>query len=131
MDDTEVRITLRLPGSLRDRLLEVADKNSRSMNGEIVARLEWTLIAHPHAYVLRALLDLHEKLLAGKDELEVPHHLQAEIRERASRRGLTPQKFLVSLLLEAINELDEKTELGQEFEKHLIALEQEGSLPDE
>src|SRR5690606_1276650 len=36
----EVRITLRLPGSLRDRLLEAADKNSRSMNGEIVARLE-------------------------------------------------------------------------------------------
>lgn len=38
--DTEVRITLRLPGKLRDRLTEAADASGRSMNGEIVGRLE-------------------------------------------------------------------------------------------
>lgn len=38
-EDSEVRITLRLPASLRDSLTASADANSRSMNGEIVSRL--------------------------------------------------------------------------------------------
>jgi hypothetical protein len=38
----EVRITLRLPARLRDRLSHAAEMNSRSMNGEIVERLDWT-----------------------------------------------------------------------------------------
>lgn len=41
-EDDEVRITLRLPASLRDRLTESAGQRSRSMNGEIVSRLEST-----------------------------------------------------------------------------------------
>lgn len=39
-DDQEARITLRLPTALRDRLAAIADASSRSMNGEIVSRLE-------------------------------------------------------------------------------------------
>ena len=42
-DDLEVRITLRLSASLRDRLNERAEANERSMNGEIVSRLEESL----------------------------------------------------------------------------------------
>ena len=42
MPDEEVRITLRLPASLRDKLLSSADDRSRSMNGEIVERLDWS-----------------------------------------------------------------------------------------
>lgn len=38
--DDEVRITLRLPAKLRDKLTDGAADNSRSMNGEIVARLQ-------------------------------------------------------------------------------------------
>lgn len=38
-EDSEVRITLRLPASLRDSLAASADVKSRSMNGEIVSRL--------------------------------------------------------------------------------------------
>jgi hypothetical protein len=38
-DDDEIRITLRLPASLRDGLQKAAEANARSMNGEIVARL--------------------------------------------------------------------------------------------
>jgi Arc-like DNA binding domain len=37
---SEIRITLRLPADLRDRLAASADANSRSMNGEIVFRLD-------------------------------------------------------------------------------------------
>lgn len=41
--DEEIRVTLRLPISLRDRLANKAQENARSMNGEIIARLEQTL----------------------------------------------------------------------------------------
>ncbi|MER8979280.1 Arc family DNA-binding protein [Mesorhizobium sp. M0870] len=41
MDDTtEARITLRLPTVLRDKLLKAAEESNRSMNGEIVFRLD-------------------------------------------------------------------------------------------
>ncbi|WP_392711130.1 Arc family DNA-binding protein [Rhizobium ruizarguesonis] len=39
-EDDEIRMTLRLPESLRDRLKVWADESGRSMNAEIVARLE-------------------------------------------------------------------------------------------
>lgn len=39
-DTTEARITLRLPTVLRDRLLKAAEQTNRSMNGEIVFRLD-------------------------------------------------------------------------------------------
>ncbi|TIU74217.1 MAG: Arc family DNA-binding protein [Mesorhizobium sp.] len=42
-DTTETRITLRLPTVLRDRLIEAARASSRSMNGEIVFRLDVVL----------------------------------------------------------------------------------------
>lgn len=42
MSDTEVRITLRLPEKLRDRLQTASNLNNRSMNGEIVERLQYT-----------------------------------------------------------------------------------------
>lgn len=38
--DDEVRITLRLPALLRDHLAKAAGESGRSMNGEIVVRLE-------------------------------------------------------------------------------------------
>lgn len=40
--DEEVRITLRLPALLRDRLATAATDSGRSMNGEIVLRLQGT-----------------------------------------------------------------------------------------
>lgn len=40
----EVRLTLRLPASLRDRLTKEAEASGRSLNAEMVQRLEKTLI---------------------------------------------------------------------------------------
>lgn len=37
--ETEIRFTLRLPETLRNRLATDAARNQRSLNGEIVARL--------------------------------------------------------------------------------------------
>lgn len=113
------KFLLRMPDGLRERLKATAEENNRSMNAEIVGRLEFSLIMHPNAYLIRALIDLQEKLLAGKDELTIPRGLQEELRERAHAIGMAPQKYLIALLLETINELDEQTELGQEFAKRV------------
>ncbi|RZS82070.1 Arc-like DNA binding dprotein [Phyllobacterium myrsinacearum] len=42
-DIDEVRMTLRLPAGVRDRLLEKGKENGRSINAEIIARLERTI----------------------------------------------------------------------------------------
>jgi hypothetical protein len=109
-----------MPTDLKQRLEDAASQAGRSLTAEITSRLTWTFQAHEHAYLIRALLDLHEKLLAGKEQLEIPHNLQSIIRESADRRGISPQQFLVTLILEALNELDEKTELGREFERRVL-----------
>lgn len=46
--DEGVRLTLRLPEKLRDSLLQSANSNHRSMNSEIIAKLE-SLQADPAA----------------------------------------------------------------------------------
>ncbi|WP_460931988.1 Arc family DNA-binding protein [Shinella zoogloeoides] len=52
-ESDEVRITLRLPGWVRDRLKAATEQSGRSMNAEIVARLEESfqdpLVFPPHA----------------------------------------------------------------------------------
>lgn len=40
----EVRFTLRLPAALRDRLIDKGKENGRSLNAEIVSRLERAII---------------------------------------------------------------------------------------
>ena len=40
---TADKFVVRLPDGLRERINEVADKNHRSMNGEIVARIDGSL----------------------------------------------------------------------------------------
>ena len=61
---------LRLPDGMRDRLKAEADKTGRSMNAEIVSRLEFTLDSHvADERELRALVDQvdeYKKLLVAK-----------------------------------------------------------------
>lgn len=38
--DQQAKFVLRLPGGMRDRIKDVAEKNGRSMNAEIIATLE-------------------------------------------------------------------------------------------
>ena len=68
-DIDEVRLTLRLPEGLRDQLLEKAKVNGRSMNAEIVSRLELTVEkegAHGNIYELAASLETRIEALEGK-----------------------------------------------------------------
>lgn len=43
MTDTETHMRIRVPDSLRDKLIEIAERNQRSLNSEVVARLEESL----------------------------------------------------------------------------------------
>lgn len=43
-DDNQTRITLRLPDDIRDRVASAGKQNNRSMNAEIIARLEESFI---------------------------------------------------------------------------------------
>lgn len=62
-DSAEVRITLRLPAGLRDTLLEAAASSSRSMNGEIVHRLDKYDAVMRDAEHLAATLERREQEL--------------------------------------------------------------------
>lgn len=109
------KFLLRMPDGLREKLKAVAEASSRSMNAEIVDRLSFSLIAHPHAYLIRALIDLHEDLLSNEVDLVVPYGLQNELRSIAAKRGVEPQQLLTSLVSAAIDQLDNETEVGKLF----------------
>lgn len=71
METEEIRITLRLPSSLRDRLLVSASEASRSMNGEIIERLEAyddLVSASGDLKITRERISELEKLTKSKDE---------------------------------------------------------------
>lgn len=71
--DEEVRLTLRLPASLRDRLAKEAEASGRSMNGEMVYRLEKTITdddtVSRHEDELNQLWEKIDKLENAVEEL--------------------------------------------------------------
>lgn len=78
--DEEVRLTLRLPASLRDRIAKEAEKSGRSMNGEMVYRLEKTIVDDDtiarHESEIIELYQKVDQLEANLDELArhtMPH----------------------------------------------------------
>lgn len=121
MDETEVRITLRLPTSLRHRLARASVANNRSMNGEIVARLDWSFAAHPYAHLIRGLVELQEDLLTNTLELVLDDSVISELRLIAERRGMSVEGVVSKLIEGAIRNLDEKTALGEQIERVILA----------
>jgi len=72
------RFQIRMPDGLRDRIAEAAKANSRSMNSEIVARLEdsfgdktLTLIGDPEGFFVSAVKqrEMTEQLIAKAEAL--------------------------------------------------------------
>ena len=96
-DPLETRITLRLPVVLRDDLTESAAKHSRSMNGEIVHRLE------EFGRALLKIVDLSEAVMRLDDDLR---------KERDTNRKLVEDMTRVANILhdtqDAKAELDDK-----------------------
>lgn len=57
------KFMLRLPDGMRDRIAELAKKNNRSMNSEIIARLEQSIDEDTQPKIM--LIDELENLLHG------------------------------------------------------------------
>ncbi|WAJ31448.1 Arc family DNA-binding protein [Antarcticirhabdus aurantiaca] len=114
---------VRLPDGMRDWLKDAAEENGRSVNAEIVSRLLFTKQAHPHAYLIRALIDLQEELLSDKADLVVPTDIQEDLRSMARAKGIPPQDLLINLLIEAIRHLDSDTEIGATFSNRVFGYE--------
>ncbi|RVH37643.1 Arc family DNA-binding protein [Sinorhizobium meliloti] len=74
MPEEEVRITLRLPASLRDKLLASAEDRSRSMNGEIVERLDWSFdrATDERANLLKLVHDQDTELQELRERVKNP-----------------------------------------------------------
>jgi len=66
VEDNEVRITLRLTEALRDQLKEATEASGRSMNAEILTRLD---LSFRFDQGLERFIDSHEEL--AKDHLEL------------------------------------------------------------
>lgn len=64
--ETADRFIVRFPDGMRDRIKEAAAANNRSMNAEIIARLESTFapVEEPQVFTR----ELFRKLIAGVDE---------------------------------------------------------------
>lgn len=86
-DDRYTRITLRIPKDLHSRLSDAADETSKSMNAEIIARLEESFLPakqeHPEVALerhtlIRELDSLSFEIYQLQAEL---HHLEHEMAE--------------------------------------------------
>ncbi|WP_159598801.1 Arc family DNA-binding protein [Starkeya nomas] len=78
-DADEVRLTLRLPIGVRDRLIEKGKASGRSLNAEIVTRLERTISEedeyvniYEYAGELEQRLEKLERLVGDHDEMLRP-----------------------------------------------------------
>lgn len=76
---------LRLPNGMRDQLKQSAEANGRSMNAEIVARLEATLEGKPFegATVMREPMtpELFDKLFGESRFLDEVERLRGELKK--------------------------------------------------
>lgn len=68
--DTD-KFIVRLPDGLRDELKAVAARNKRSMNAELVDRLEQSLAGRPQAHALSTGDLLDELMLRLGDKVQV------------------------------------------------------------
>jgi predicted HicB family RNase H-like nuclease len=117
--DKQAQFMLRLPDGMRERLKETAAENGRSMNAEIVERLEASE-GHPNTFLIRAMINLHEKFLTRKEELKIDPGVQDEIHNTAVSIGLSAQQFLSRLIMQSINHLNMMTDLGKQLEKEIL-----------
>jgi predicted transcriptional regulator len=71
MTSEDIQTNLRLPGDLKERLKQAADASNRSMNAEVVARLEESFTGGAAAPIDEHTLDLFaEKVGQVLDERE-------------------------------------------------------------
>ncbi len=91
---TADKFVVRLPQGMRDRIAEVAKQHHRSMNSEIIARLEHSLLDLPTLPEQPTRQSLNEQSLDGLTNTE--QELLVRFREMSRRQ----QNALLALLVE-------------------------------
>lgn len=100
--DAQDKFMLRMPNGLRDRIAEVAKANNRSMNAELVARIEASfartttadgdvLDMHDLALELKAQIDRMKRLADEIADYNGPT-VEALIRDTAPKSTAKPRK---------------------------------------
>lgn len=76
------KVIVRLPDGMRDRIREAAENNNRSMNAEIVDRLEFSLNGVPELsrFADTALASLEEALEDTKRELKHSEYMLSQMK---------------------------------------------------
>ncbi|WP_273727498.1 Arc family DNA-binding protein [Brucella gallinifaecis] len=130
MDDQEIRITLRLPFPLRDRLSESATSASRSMNGEIVERLEESFQANE--LITKASVE-RDQQKARADQLELDVR-RLEIEKAAVEKELYDHQVTMTkqhhLILKQSEMLDSRDVYEKRQDSLINALERLSSAQE-
>ncbi|WP_080582732.1 Arc family DNA-binding protein [Sinorhizobium fredii] len=85
-DQEEVRLTLRLPAGLRDRLTWEASTSGRSLNGEMVYRLEKSLVDADQAEPAERVAELWQRIEKLEGDVEFfQNHFEMDLRRLEAR----------------------------------------------
>lgn len=89
---TADKFVVRLPEGMRDRIAEVAKQHHRSMNSEIIARLEHSLLDLP------SLPEQPSRQALNEQRLEDLNHPERELLLRFREMSRRQQNALLALL---------------------------------
>ena len=70
LQDDYIKTALRLPRELHARLLDAARESSKSLNAELVARLETSFARDRHEAMLKEMLERQEAMQRGLSEMK-------------------------------------------------------------
>lgn len=85
--ETQERFIVRFPDGMRDRIAEAAKLNNRSMNAEIVARLEATFAGNGESAQLPALVEDVAKEFMENSHINRPEALEAMAVKAQNAKG--------------------------------------------
>ncbi|WP_257835238.1 Arc family DNA-binding protein [Burkholderia glumae] len=96
--ETQERFIVRFPDGMRDRIAEAAKANNRSMNAEIVARLEQsfafdTPIDPKVAEAVATLTDVAMNMMRTMDDDEFQYYLDRAKRANWEKMGVPPENM--------------------------------------
>lgn len=125
--ETQERFIVRFPDGMRDRIADVARENNRSMNAEIVARLEGSFIGAPPRLksdnseaerIRNQLIELverkrkNEQVLAHLKEAGLPIAEVAAVFNRELAE-LSPQVITLAKQLRELGEVDAAKQIAK------------------
>lgn len=94
---TAEQFVVRLPEGMRDRIAELAKQNGRSMNAEIVQRLEWALkLDGPPTFELKPAS-------THPPESELTWYLTTLIKDLAEQNGVAYDEMLAKIFVAGLN----------------------------